>query len=358
MHVVFFGNAPTTIAAIRYRICTFAAMLEAEGHRCTVCLPSSPELRERLWSRGSRWSKLLYMLCVWLRRVLQLRHVPGADVVYFRGPVFDYGPPVFERVIRLLNPRMIFDIDDAVWEPPAYVDSPFLRFVDFGWVSKMAGMCAHAVVGNAHLEAYVRPLNPNITIVPTCIDMNLHTPKEYAESEGPVVLGWAGLKDNLGYMALIAPVLQSLARQYPLKLVVASSEPYALDGVEVDNQRWSIEHEFEYLKGPDIGLMPLVDTPRARGKCAFKALQYMGVGTPAVISPVGMNSEVIQDGVNGFLAGNEAEWRDKLERLIVDPELRRRLGEAARETVRTRYSHEANYPKLKAALLSVAALRR
>jgi glycosyltransferase involved in cell wall biosynthesis len=358
MKIVFFGNAPEKIAAIRYRIITFADRLSGEGHRCVICLPSSVALKDRLYEGRSKFSKLLYLFLVLVRRLGQIRHVLGADMVYFRGPVFDYGPPVIERIIRLLNPRMVFDIDDAIWEPAAHVTSPFLRFVDHGWVRKMCGMCAHAVVGNEYLAGYVRPLNPNITIIPTCIDMDKHRQKSYPAPGRTVILGWTGLKDNLGYMEIIAKVLRELAARHDLKLEVASGADYHLEGVRVENRRWTIEHEFDYLEDADIGLMPLKDTPRARGKCAFKALQYMGVGTPVVISPVGMNADVIEDGVTGFLADTPEEWRQKLEALITQPELRERMGRAAREMVLGRYSHEANYPKFKQMLETVAALRR
>ena len=358
MKVVLFGNAPEKIAAIRYRVITFAEIFAAEGHTCVLCLPSTVALRECLYENRSRWSKMLYLLLVFLRRIAQLRHVIGADVVYFRGPLFDYGPPVLERCVRALNPRMIFDIDDAIWEPAAHVTSPFLRFVDYGWVRKMAGMCAHAVVGNDYLADYVRPYNTNITVIPTCIDMAKHRQKTYRHDEGSVILGWTGLKDNLGYMDIIEDVLRDLAARYDIKVSVATGRDYCLEGVTVENHRWALDREFDYLSEPDIGLMPLKDTPRARGKCAFKALQYMGVGTPAVISPVGMNTAVIEDGVNGYLADTPEEWREKLERLISDAALRERMGRAARETVERLYSHEANYPKFKEVMERVAALRK
>lgn len=356
MKVVFWGNAPEKNAAIRYRIVRFAAMLSAEGHRCVLCLPSSTALREWLYEDRPRCSKLLYLFLVLLHRIAQLRHVIGADVVYFRGPVLDYGPPVFERIIHILNPRMVFDIDDAIWEPAAYVSSPFLRFVDYGWVRKMAGICVEAVVGNDYLAEHVRPLNPMVTIIPTCVDMEKHRQKEYPGRQNTaVVLGWTGLQDNLGYLNLIEEVLQELAGRHHIKLLVASGGEYRLDGVEVDRRRWRIEEEFDYLREADIGLMPLEDTPRARGKCAFKALQFMGVGTPVVLSPVGMNAAVVEDGVTGFLADKPLAWRDKLERLITDAALRERMGRAARAVVAERYSHTANYPKLKAVLERVAA---
>jgi glycosyltransferase involved in cell wall biosynthesis len=188
--------------------------------------------------------------------------------------------------------------------------------------------------------------------------MDKHRQKSYPAPGRTVILGWTGLKDNLGYMEIIAKVLRELAARHDLKLEVASGADYHLEGVRVENRRWTIEHEFDYLEDADIGLMPLKDTPRARGKCAFKALQYMGVGTPVVISPVGMNADVIEDGVTGFLADTPEEWRQKLEALITQPELRERMGRAAREMVLGRYSHEANYPKFKQMLETVAALRR
>jgi len=354
MRVVFFGNETEKIAAIRYRVLTFARMLEADGHRCTVCLPASVALRDRLFENRGRLAKLLYLALVLLRRVAQLRHVPGADAVYFRGPVFPYGPPVFEHFIRLLNPRLVFDIDDAIWEPPAHVDSVFLRCMDFGWVRKMAGLCRHAVVGNEYLAEYVSRYNPRITIIPTCVDLTHHAQKEIQTDNDTVTLGWVGLKDNLGYLDPIAPVIQRLAQRYPLRLSIATGRDYHLDGVDVVNHRWRLEDEVAYLHEADIGLMPLHDTPRARGKCAFKALQYMAVGVPCVVSPVGMNREVIEDGVNGFLADTPAEWEDRLERLIADAVLRRRLGAAARERVRTRYTHASHYPALLKALRDTA----
>lgn len=359
MKVVLFGNAPDKNAAIRYRVIKFAEMLSAEGHRCIICLPASTHCKERWYDRRSRWVKLGYLMVVLLRRITQLRHVIGADAVLLRGPLFDYGPPILEHVLHRLNPRMIFDIDDAVWEPPAHVDSPFLRFVDFGWMRKMTGLCAHAIVGNRYLEAHVHELMEHVTVIPTCVDMDKHQPKTYDEApERPVRLGWTGLKDNLGYLELIEDTLRGLAKQHTMEICVASDGPYVLDGVPVTYHPWRLEHEFDYLREADIGLMPLKDTPRARGKCAFKALQYMGVGTPAVISPVGMNAEVIEDGVDGFLAASPEEWREKLGRLIVDPALRRRMGEAARETVRRRYSHDAHYPRWKEVIEHVAARKR
>lgn len=349
MKIVMFGCCTLMNAGTRYRLAAFAARLRAEGHECILCLPTSVAWWKRLYERRSRWPRLLYQGMVFVHRFAQLRHAIGADVIFMRGPVYDYGPPLFERLLHAINPRMVFDIDDAIWEPAAHVTSPFLRMVDLGWVRKMSGLCRHAIVGNEYLRRYVGGCNPAIpiSVIPTCVDMARYTPKPWpdAPAEGPVVLGWAGLRNNLGYLEIIEPVLQRLAARYPIRLEIATrGRIYALEGVDVVNRAFELEHEMDYMREVDIGLMPLKDTPRARGKCAFKAIQYMAVGVPVAVSPVGMNAEVVEDGTTGFLAATPEEWHEKLERLIVDAELRRRMGATARATVIERYSFEANYP--------------
>ncbi|HNR32315.1 MAG TPA: glycosyltransferase family 4 protein [Candidatus Hydrogenedentes bacterium] len=354
--VILFGNETERIAAIRYRVITFAEMLRADGYDCTVCLTSSLALWRSLYENRGPLAKALYFLLVLARRAAQLRHVIGADVVFFRGPLLPYGPPFLERLTHLLNPRMVFDIDDAVWEPPAYVDSFFERFMDHQWIWKMCAMCAHGVVGNQYLHKKVAPKQPNLTIIPTCVDMDRHTQKRYPPPDKrPVVLGWTGLHTNLGYFEAIQDTLRDLARRHDIVLSVATGKPYRLEGVRVVNHHWTLDREIEYLQEADIGLMPLVDSPRARGKCAYKAMQYMAVGTPCVISPVGMNAEVIEDGVTGFLAETPQQWLEKLEMLIKDAALRERMGRAARIRMQECYSHEANYPKFKAMIDQVAA---
>lgn len=359
MKIVLFSDAPENFAGPRNRLLKFAELLTRDGHRCVTCLPFNRAIRSRWYEDRSRLLKLLYMGAVFLLRFWQLRHVPGADVVFIRRQVFPFGPPIFERLVRLMNPRIVVDIDDALWVPPGYVETPFMSLVDRGWTRKVCGFSAHIIAGNAYIAGHVRQYNPNVTIIPTCVDMETHTAKTgSAKATGePIVLGWTGLYSNLGYFEVIEDVLRDLAARHPIALMIASTREYALSGVEVINRHWVLEHEVDYLQEPDIGLMPLTDSERAKAKCAFKALEFMSVGTPCVISPVGMNAEVIEDGVNGFLAATPAEWKEKLERLILDSELRRTMGEAARATIQERYSHDVHYPTFRGVIEQVAAIR-
>ena len=356
MKIVFFSDTPETYAGTRNRVIKFAALLEGEGHHCVVCLPFDGRMQERFWDDRSPSSKTLYVALVLLLRCWQLRHVVGADAVFVRGRTIPYGPPLFERLAWLVNRRLIVDLDDAIWCPAAYVSSPYMWLVDHGWARKVCKFAAHVIAGNRYIEEYTRQFNAHVTIIPTCVDMSTHTAKTYATGKPNerVLLGWTGLWTNLGYLEVIEEVLQRLAARHPIALYIASNKEYRLKGVEVLNHRWNLAHEIDYLKQPDIGLMPLAATERAKGKCAYKALEYMAVGTPCVISPVGMNREIIEDGVNGFLAATPEEWEEKLERLILSPELRERLGQAARASVAERYSHDVHYPRMKQVLEKVA----
>jgi glycosyltransferase involved in cell wall biosynthesis len=106
--------------------------------------------------------------------------------------------------------------------------------------------------------------------------------------------------------------------------------------------KWSKENETRDLLNFHIGVMPLYDDEISRGKCGFKAIQYMSLGIPAVVSPVGVNSEIVEDGRNGFVCNSIEEWRDRLELLLKDMGLRIKMGEAARETIVEKFSVIAN----------------
>ena len=96
--------------------------------------------------------------------------------------------------------------------------------------------------------------------------------------------------------------------------------------IDVEAMRWRAKTEVDDLQPIDIGVMPLPEDKWSKGKCGAKALQFMGMGIPTVCSPVGVNTEIIQDDQNGFFASTEDEWVDKLSRLLRSAELRRQLG--------------------------------
>lgn len=344
-------------AGIRHRAWLFARELEKSGERCVLCLPASPEERIRLWEQGNRFRKALYLARCGTRLLRALRHVPRARAVFIRGRLFPYGPPILERLARLLNPAIMFDVDDAVWEPPAFVSSPFVRFQDRGWARKMCGMARVAVAGNPLIAEYLRTHGGrNVRIIPTCVDMDRfplrdRPPKPPGE---PVVVGWIGSRDNQGYLRGVADALVRAGRHTPLRLLVVSNGAFEWPGLDVENRPWSLDREANDLHEMDIGIMPLDDTPRARGKCAFKALLCMAAAMPVILSPVGMNRDVVEHGKSGFLAATPEEWEQYVTLLCASADLRVEMGRNARERVSRCYSIEAYLSRFHRALREAA----
>jgi glycosyltransferase involved in cell wall biosynthesis len=170
-------------------------------------------------------------------------------------------------------------------------------------------------------------------------------------------VGWSGSFSTLPYLKLLAGALRRLAREEPFRLLVIGAEGPRVEGVEVESLPWRASTEVEDLSRMDIGVMPLPDNGWTRGKCGLKALQYMSLGIPTVCSPVGVNSRIISDDVNGFVASTEDEWVDRLGRLLRSPSLRARLSAPGRLTVEADYSSSVHAPRVYEVLKSVSSAR-
>jgi glycosyltransferase involved in cell wall biosynthesis len=216
-------------------------------------------------------------------------------------------------------------------------------------------LATHVIAGNSYLADYARQTNQNVSIVPTTIDTEKYQLLPRSGSDHVPVIGWTGTFSTVQHLDTLAGALKRLAQKESFRLVVIGPPVYKIDGVDVEAVKWRSATEVADLRQIDIGIMPLPDESWTRGKCGCKALQYMALAIPTVCSPVGVNAEIIQDGVNGLLATTEDEWVEKLTKLLHDPELRARLGDAGRKTVETKYSAAVHAPRVYEILRSVVA---
>jgi glycosyltransferase involved in cell wall biosynthesis len=151
-------------------------------------------------------------------------------------------------------------------------------------------------------------------------------------------------------------VLDGLGRKYPqVRMDVICDTFFDCENLTIEKRMWNPVTEIEDLRRLDIGLMPLVDDPWSRGKCGLKLLQYYGVGVPAVCTPVGVNRDIVKDGVNGFTALTPEEWSEKLSVLIENPELRKTMGLRGRDLVMESFTLQANAPRFYRVLEEVLA---
>jgi glycosyltransferase involved in cell wall biosynthesis len=270
-------------------------------------------------------------------RLILYRQLPFFDVVCIQRRLLS---PFEFYWIRKKASTVLFDLDDAVMYRSSSSPRPhsLSRWLKFRWMVKGSD---GVTVGNQFLKNEILKVDreKKVFVIPTCIDTNLYPQKKKMVNGPEVILGWIGTKGNLKYLKKLEPVFEAIRQRFPqVKLKIVSNDFYDSPHLPIIKKPWKLEDENEDLISFDIGLMPLNDDLWSRGKCGLKIIQYLSVGVPVVCTPVGINSDIVKDGENGFWATNDQEWVDRLSTLILNQELRSQMGLKGIETVEREYS--------------------
>jgi glycosyltransferase involved in cell wall biosynthesis len=245
--------------------------------------------------------------------------------------LFPYIP--FSAEKRCLPDRYLIEFDDAI-----YLTHP----------RKLPHLIEHAagvIAGNETLATFARRFNQNVDVIPTVLDTKKFMPHPKPDRK-KIILGWSGLEYNYPYLKTIVPVLRGICRRKDVELRILSGSPPGDFDLPYVFVKWDPDREVQQLNELDIGLMPLLIDEWCKGKCGFKLLQYMALEIPSVSTPVGVNTRIVQDGINGFLATAAEDWESKLLSLIENESQRATMGKAARSTVVSHYSTDTWFPKL------------
>jgi len=331
----------------RYRLEQWEPLLRERGVQITYAPFEDEELHALLYKPGLMGKKLQLVSRALARRMSLVKNVKDYDLVYILREAALLGPPVFERLIHQRGVPIVFDFDDAVFVSYKSPSNGYLSYLKFATKTKtICRIASHVMAGNPYLADYARQVNDHVTVIPTTIDTEKYQVPPRKESSGPPVIGWTGSYSTVQHLDTLRGALKKLAARESFRLRVIGTPKYECAPVDVEAMQWRANTELEDLSVIDIGVMPLPEDRWSKGKCGLKALQFMALGIPTVCSPVGVNSDIIQDGENGFLAGTEDEWVDKLSRLIRSHELRQRLGQAGRATVEQKYSAITQTPRV------------
>jgi len=338
----------------RFRIEQWEPLLRERGAEITYEPFESEELHKLLYQPGKLGRKLAHVSGRFAHRFSVSNAAQQFDAVYVFREAARLGPPLFEWLIKRKRVPMVFDFDDAIFVSYRSPSNGYLSYLKFAAkANTICRLASHVMVGNPYLAEYARQFNPCVTMIPTTIDTGKYTIQPKEPVEAPII-GWTGSFSTVQHLDTLGRALQKLAQRERFRLRVIGTPDYRLEGVEVEAMRWRAETEVDDLRSADIGVMPLPDDAWSKGKCGLKALQFMALGVPTVCSPVGVNTDIIQDGENGSIAGTEDEWVEKLSQLLRSIELRRRLGLAGRVTVESKYSAVAQAPRVYEVLESIA----
>lgn len=337
------GKAPSQ----RFRFEQYLELLTEAGHEWHLAPFITTATWEILYKPGNTLAKVVGIIAGFLRRVILLFAAPKYEYVFIHREASPIGPPIFEWIIaKILKKKIIYDFDDAIWLANTSEANKIIAGIK--WHHKVGSICRWAYkvsCGNAYLAEYARQFNNHVVINPTTIDTeNLHNKVRNQLAAEKLVIGWTGTHSTLKYLDQIVPIISKLEQEFSFEFRVISNQPPNLPLKSLVYVPWNKESEIADLSQFHVGLMPLADDIWARGKCAFKALQYMALGEPALVSPVGMNTEVVQQGYNGYICTTTEDWENALRELLQQPLLRSELGYNARKTIEARYSVTANRP--------------
>jgi len=295
---------------------------------------------------GNTHKKIVGMLAGFIRRFQLLFKLGKYDHIFIHREASHLGPPVFEFLIaKVFRKKIIYDFDDAIWLPNFSEANRWIHYIKmYQKVNYIMRWSTVISAGNAYLADYARKQNPlaRIVVNPTTIDTE-HYHNQVKDQHTPkLVIGWTGTHTTLRYLHQIVPILQKLEKEYDFDFLVISNQPPDISLKSLVYLKWKKETEIEDLLRMNIGLMPLVEDAWSNGKCGFKALQYMALGIPAIISPIGVNTKIVDDTINGFLCSTPAEWENALLNLLQNPDLRVQMGKEARKKIVDSYSVLSN----------------
>lgn len=334
------SHRPGRSPAQRFRFEQYLDYLKEKGFDYHFSYLLSEEDDRYFYQRGNFFRKLFIFLKSGYKRWKDTLNANQYDIIFIQREAFMTGSVFFEKRFSQSKAKVVFDFDDAIWHHDVSDGNKNFSFLkNPSKTAKIIAMSDLIFAGNQYLSDYASQFNKNIVIVPTTIDTDDYVRLEKNVNE-KIIIGWSGSITTIKHFEYALPFLKIIKDKYGdrIEIKVIGDGNYENKELNIQGLPWIKQDELKELSSFDIGIMPLPDDEWTKGKCGLKGLQYMALEIPTIMSAVGVNTDIIQDGENGFLATETDEWVAKIERLINDAALRKSIGVKARQTVVDKYS--------------------
>lgn len=331
-------------ASSRLRTMQYLPALAEAGLEVEVAPLFDDAYLEALYSGNRRATA---MIGYYKKRLAHLFAHPNADAIWVEYEALPWIPWLFERLLLPSGIPLITDYDDAVFHRYDMARNPVVRAILGRKIDRIMAASTIVVAGNSYLANRAQKAGARrVRVIPTVLDTQSYSVRDPLRVGQNPVIGWIGSPSTWEEFATpMLPLLSSVAEADSAIIRAVGAAQDVTSSATLDIKPWSEDTEVAAIQSMDIGIMPLADSPWARGKCGYKLIQYMACGLPVVASPVGVNMDIVEHGVNGFLATTEEEWRETLTTLLRDPDLRRRMGAAGRRKVEAEYSLQVWGPR-------------
>jgi len=335
-----FDSAPSQ----RFRFEQYFEILKQSGFEITQKPFWDSGTWDILYKKGKLFKKFIGLLSAIFRRYLILFSVSKYDFIFIHREYSPIGYPFMVWIIsRVIGKKIIFDFDDAIWIPNVSESNRlFNRFKVYSNTQRIVKLSHKVSCGNEYLRLFAEEFNEKAFYNPTTIDTNNYHNKVRKINKDKFVIGWTGSHSTIKYLDEIIPVIEKLEKSLSFEFHVISNHIPAWNLKSLKFIFWKKETEVENMLQFSIGLMPLSHDQWCEGKCGFKALQYMALSIPALVSPIGVNTEIVDHGNNGFYCRNLDEWESTITQLINDHHLLNELSSKTAQKVIDQYSVASN----------------
>jgi glycosyltransferase involved in cell wall biosynthesis len=356
---------PVEAAATRFRLAQFIEPLQRRGIELTI----SPFLTSKqfadLYRGGRTLSKVFGMAASVSKRLTETLSIGHYDVILVQREAMIFGPGIFEWLYSKIGHKtIVLDLDDATYV--RYVSPTYGRLGSalkfFGKTDNLIRRSARVICGNRFIAEYVSANGGSPVVVPTVVDTELFKPQSDTKDSGQLTVGWIGTHSTFPFLAKLFPILERLSDRYDfdLKIVGAGNVDLKSEKIKFKSIEWSLDREPEDFSSLDIGLYPIFPEGAAndewiKGKSGFKAVQYMAVGVPFVMSPVGVCAEIGDPGLTHLNAATSEDWYTSLDMLLADSQLRLDMGQSGRQYSVRHFSIDQHAGELADVLKSVAS---
>lgn len=284
----------------------------------------------------------------YIKRFLKLFSLREYDRIVIEKELFPYLPPLAEGLLSTTKGYAV-DYDDAIFHNYDQNANVIIRSILRNKIGLVMKWSKNVIAGNQYIADYAAGARAEkITIIHTNPDLTKYQIiAQGTEPNDECIVGWIGNQST--YDRFVKPCKQLIIRameECGVKFHFIGCRDDSFVNKKVSFVEWTEESEVASLLSLDIGIMPIPDSPFERGKCSFKLLQYMACSLPVIASPVGMNTQVVENGVNGLLASSDDEWVAAIRHLADNPALRKEMGKRGREYVIENFQMEQSFNKL------------
>jgi glycosyltransferase involved in cell wall biosynthesis len=339
--IIIFTRYNTQSASVRYRFIQYFNDMKINNINFELSyLFDDNFFKKKILLNKLNFIKIFYQ---YLKRLLKIIFIDKDKIVLIHLELFPYLPSFGEKILSLKKNLIILDLDDAIFHQYDKIKNPILSIFlknKFNKIFKLPFLQIFS--GNIYNIKEIKKINPEIKsyIFPTVVDVNYYKKKSQVRKNKDFTIVWIGSPSTSNYLKTIIKPLKVLCNNYDIKLRLIGCGYLELKDIQFESYMWNEKTEIQLISECHVGIMPLKNDDWSKGKCGFKLIQYMACSIPGVASPIGVNNEIIDNKINGFLANSDDEWINYIIKLKNDKKLYKKISEKAFEKVYNKYSFD------------------